>query len=547
MKVTIAQSRQYIGDMNRNAQNVITDIRKAKNMGSDIVVFPELTIPGYLSMDLFHDRNYLEKNKQVLDDVVKNSEGIMALVGFADYEEGKIGPGGRPVAYNSVAVIADGKILGVQDKFLLPEYDIFDENRYFRVGRGQQVFEYKGKKIGVQICEDMWSEGYNQDVSNGLVELGAQMIINLSASPFDNTKLEKRKNLISKISKENNVPFVYANLVGSYDGYDGQVVFDGRSMASDLEGRIVAVGKSFDEDMFTIDLDKQNEEVAVISDDRKDTYDALVMGVKDYLGSIGKKSVSIGLSGGIDSALVAAIAVDALGNENVKGYLMPSKFSSQGSLDDAKALADNLGIEYSILPIQKGADTMESILEEEFKGMSRDVTEENIQARVRGNLLMATSNKLGNLVLSTGNKTEMALGYCTLYGDMSGGLSVISDLNKLAVYDLSRWRNEFEGREVIPQNTIDKAPSAELSEDQTDEEGLGAGYDVLAPLVDLAIEKKYTIEDLVDMGYDRELVADTVRRVDLNEHKRRQAPPGIKVTEKSFGIGRRVPMVHNWR
>lgn len=457
-----------------------------------MIVFPELSIPGYLCMDLFLDKEFIQKNKAALNKIIDASKGISVIVGFADSDENG--------TYNSAAIISDGKLIGVQDKTLLPDYDIFFEQRYFKSSRELKIFNLNGKKLGIEICEDMWDENYQRKVSSELIQNGAEIIINLSASPFYPGKFDERKNQIERVHKSKNVPFIYANTIGSQDGYDGQVL-----------------------------------------------YDSLVFGVKEYFNHFdNSKKAFIGLSGGIDSALVAAIATDALGSSRVKGIGMPSMFSSQGSLDDAKALAENLGIDYSVIPISPAVDAYEKMFETEFQGLARDIAEENIQARIRGNILMAEANKFRGFVLSTGNKTEMALGYCTLYGDMSGGLSVISDLDKLKVYELSKYRNEISTKEVIPTSSIIKAPSAELSENQTDEAGLGAPYEILAPLVNAVVEDGLGIE-VLSRKYDPKLVEDVVRRVHYNEYKRRQAAPGFKVTKKSFGIGRRIPMMHNWR
>lgn len=540
MKIAIAQMNSYPADINRNVQNTIKYIEKAKKQNANIIVFPEMTIPGYLSMDLFQNQNFIDANKKGLEEVIKHTNNITAIVGFAD-SEGKIGPGAVPIIYNSAAVIKNKKLLGIQDKTLLPQYDIFDERRYFSSSRGTKVFEINGEKIGVQICEDLWDSDYEEKVTSNLKSQGAKIIFNLSASPYYIGKVNLRK---EQLKRHSGTKILYANTVGVHDGYDGQVIFDGRSMVIDLEGKIIAAGKKFEEDLLIIDFDKKNPEVILEEKQIADMYEALVFGVQEYFKQFNDKTKAfIGLSGGIDSALVGAIAKDALGSKRVKGIAMPSKYSSKSSLDDAKKLAENLGIEYSVISIKEGVKGFEKMLEKDFLGTKTDVTEENIQARIRGNILMAESNKFGGIVLSTGNKTEMALGYCTLYGDMSGGLSVIADADKLKVYEMAKYRNSIS--KVIPNSSIEKAPTAELAPGQSDEKGLGASYEILAPLVNEIIEDGKNKDELTSK-YELKLVENTLRRVHGSEYKRRQAAPAFKVTKKSFGIGRRVPMNHNF-
>ncbi len=541
MKIAIAQMKSYQGDIQRNVKKTIEYVDMAKRRGAEIVVFPELAIPGYLSMDLFQNPRFIEANKRGLEKVVNHTNGISTIVGFAD-SQGKRGPGGKPIVYNSAAIIQDGKIIDVQDKTLLPEYDIFDESRYFVSSQRSRVVEIGGKKIGVQICEDMWDEDYEKKVTDDLVKLGADMIVNLSASPFYEGKFSQR---IKEI-KRHNIPFVYANTVGVQDGYDGQVVFDGKSIATDLESRVIALGKAFEEDLIVFDVDAKNPEIKLRENEIEDLYNALVLGVKDYFEPFAEKKAIIGLSGGIDSALVAAIAKDALGKDRVRGIAMPSRYSSEHSLSDAKELAENLDISYYVAPIEKAHKAFSEIFADATGMQVSGIADENIQARSRGNINMTFSNQFNDFVLSTGNKTEMALGYCTLHGDMAGGLSPIADVDKLKVYELARYVNEKAGREIIPKNTIEKPPSAELAPGQEDEIGLGAPYEVLAPLVNEIVEDGASRDELIGR-YDSNLVDDSLRRVYNNEFKRRQANPGIKVTKKSFGIGRRIPMLHGWR
>ena len=545
MKIAIGQIKSNPGDFEANTKKIIQYIESAKSQGAEIVTFPELAVPGYMSMDLVLEKGFSQKNKESIEEIAKHTQGITAIVGFIDEDQTLIGADDTPTRYNSAAIIRDQKIIGIQDKTLLPEYDIFSEKRYFAPSRGIRVFEIgNNTKIGVQICEDLWDTNYPTKVSRELVNKGAQFIFNLSASPFQLGKISQRQKLIEKISSQKGVSFIYTNLVGSYDGYDGQLVFDGRSLVYNLEGKLIAIGNDFDEDLLFVDTNS-NKEIQYNPDSNEELFKALTYGIKEYFEQTGFKKAFIGLSGGVDSGLVAPLAVEALGKENVKGVLMPSEFSSQGSIDDAIALSENLGIEYSIVPIKDTYNSMVSSLSKDFNGKEFDVTEENIQARIRGMILMAQANKFNGLVLSTGNKTETSLGYSTLYGDMAGGLSVIADLDKLRVYELAKYINKVKGKEIIPQNTLDKAPSAELRTEQTDEAGLGAPYSVLVPIVNGFVENRKTKEELYET-YPKKVVDDCYRRIKINEHKRRQAAPGIRVTSKSFGIGRRIPISHSW-
>ena len=545
MKINISQMTPVPGDIQGNVLKIKEEIKEAKKAGAELVVFPELTITGYLAMDLFNDDRFVKENKEALLEIVKNVKGIAAIIGFVDYDNIKK-PDATITKYNSAAFIQDQKIITIIDKTLLPDYDIFYENRYFNTARNKTVIEFKGENIGVMICEDMWDEGYKENVAAEHVAHGASILINISASPFYIGKTKEREAVIKKITTTHKIPFIYINTVGSFDGYDGQIIFDGRSSAYNQYGQKTHQAKAFLEDRITIDckrlLVKEFEE----TEDIEDLYQSLVLGIKNYFGQVGTKKSFIGLSGGIDSALVAALAVDALGREHVTGIGMPSRYSSEGSVTDADVLAKNLGIPFIIVPIEDEFKIIQENLTPHFVGMKEDVTEENIQARLRGLILMAFANKYNAMVISTGNKTETALGYCTLYGDMNGGLSAISDVSKTQVYDLCRHINKRAGKELIPVSTIEKPPSAELSDNQTDEESLGADYSVISPLVEDYLENGLGPKDL-KKKYPGAPVDDLLRRIHKNEFKRRQAPPGIKVTKKSFGIGRRVPLVHNWK
>lgn len=545
MKIEIAQITTDQGNLDQNKAKILDTIEKAKAKGSDLVVFPELAGPGYASMDLFLRRNFLRKNKQAVVEIASQTHGIGTLVGFTDYNDQIIMPDGSWFKNNAAAFIYDGQIKEVFYKTLLPYYDVFDEDRLFAPGRQRKVVNFKGTNIGVEVCEDAWDQGYSTKVSDELVRLGADVLINLSASPFYVGKRDTREEVIRRIVNRHKKPFIYANLVGGQDGYDGELIFDGQSMAFDTQGNLIALGKAFQEDLITVDLENsqviETPKYAPVSQ----LHDALVFGVKEYFRRTGQKIAHIGLSGGIDSALVAALATEALGPDNIYGYTMPSDYSSNGSIEDSKSLANNLGCHFEIIPVGGVFDSYIRSLAPGFEGLEQDVTEENIQARIRGNILMAKSNKLGGLVLSTGNKTETALGYTTLYGDMAGGLAVISDVSKLKVYELANYINERAGREIIPYNTIQKPPSAELRPGQTDEQSLGIEYNILSPLVDTIIEQDVDLQELYEM-FPSEYVNKVSRLIKIAEYKRRQAPPGIKVTSKSFGIGRRVPITYTF-
>lgn len=547
MRLFVAQITTYPGDILGNTTKIIETIKEAKAVGAQLVVFPELALPGYLSMDLFNDNSFIEQNKEALLAIAKETAGIAALIGFVDYEE-TLHVDGSYKKYNSVAFVQDGELKAVVDKTLLPTYDIFDEHRYFQPARNNKPVEIAGKQVGLLICEDMWGESYQLDLAKELVANGAQLIIDVSASPFHVNKLNERKKIINNIFKNHSVPLLYVNLVGSFDGYEGQVVFDGRSLWYDKNGTLQYQFDGFCEQTKLIDTQEQSEESfkPPADNDMEDLFQALVLGVRSYFEITGIPKAFIGLSGGIDSALVAAIAVEALGKERVIGLCMPSQYSSSGSVTDAQALAKNLGIRMDVVPIKEPFTSVKEALKVSFKDRAEDVTEENIQARLRGLYLMAYANKFGGMVLSTGNKTELALGYCTLYGDMSGGLAVISDLSKMRVYALSEYINERAGKELIPVATITKPPSAELAADQTDESSFGASYEIISPLVQEYLEDFATSTQL-KKKYPIDLVDSLVWKIHANEHKRRQAAPGIRVTKKAFGVGRRVPLAHKWR
>ncbi len=538
MKIELAQISTDPGNLDKNFMKVVRAIETAKKEKSDIVVFPELAIPGYMSMDLFLNRNYLKANKYFVQSLSGFTENIMAIVGFVDYD--------KKGCYNCAAIFQDGKLIGVQNKTLLPEYDVFFENRYFTSSKEEKIFEYKGVKIGIEICEDLWDEMYPVKVSDRLVDLGAEVLINISASPFYAGKLSERQRLIEKVVKKHKVPFVYTNLVGGQDGYEGELVFDGQSLVYNSSSQLIGLGKRFEEDVFSVDLDSGNSISPPKFNPNAETYEALVLGIREYFRRTGFKKGFIGLSGGIDSALTACLATEALGKENVFGISMPSKYSSPGSIEDAKILAGNLGIDFKILSIEKIHEVLEGQFRSEFQNINETTVDENLQARLRGLILMAHANKYGGLVITTANKTETALGYTTLYGDMCGAIAPISDVSKLKVYELAKYINKISKRYIIPARTISKAPSAELKDNQTDEGSLGAPYLLISPLVDEIIEDGANIAELTGK-YPEDLVRRITRIINYSEYKRRQAPPGIKVTKKAFGTGRRVPIAHNFK
>ncbi len=553
-RVAVAQISTDPGAIEKNTQKIIEQICKAREQGAKLIVFPELTIPGYLAMDLLKRPAFLLQNKQALQQIRHATEGITAIVGFADFDPNKFGPDGRPLVYNSAAVIHDGKILSVQDKTLLPEYDIFFERRYFAPARESKIVSIDGLKIGTEICEDLWTNGYSQDPTKSLVDQGADLIVNLSASPFHIGKLPVRHELIRKTASNNHVPFIYANLVGSFDGHEGEVVFDGRSIVMKPNGTLQALGKGFQEELMMVDIFGAQEIELPKIEEVAELHDALVLGIKDYFRRLGPsfKKAIIGLSGGIDSALVAALAVEALGPDKVLGITMPTRFNKEETKLDAKILAENLGIEFRTSPIEETFKTELATFQSDpdIAARSADTTEENFQARIRMMRLMAYANKLGGIVLNTGNRTELALDNMTIYGDMVGGFSVLGDVDKDRVFDLCRYINLRAGREVIPQTTIDRIPTAELKEGQTDAMVMGDDPQRLAPMMREIIEEDLCFSEALSKFRDQfseELIDSSFNRLDRSEWKRRQAAPSIRVTKHTFGDGRRVPMGHKFK
>jgi NAD+ synthase (glutamine-hydrolysing) len=550
----MAQINATVGDLKGNRERIIEFGRKAIDAGADVVAFPEMAMTGYPPLDLLPPREtrppsgnrrpeqeeFVRLNKEYLNDIAEQLRGITAIVGFVDYDAYNL--------YNSAAVIRNGTIEHVAQKTLLPTYDVFDEHRYFTPAiRNDPIpLDNKGEQftLGTSICEDIWDEevGYSVKVVDSLSLLGAKVIVNVNASPFHDRIRDVRFRILKRKATRFGVAIFYVNLVGGQD----ELVFDGQSLAVDRNGRLIGIGRQFEEDLVIVDVEADGTGRAEIKpppyDREEEMFNAIVLGVRDYFRKTGFKRALIGLSGGIDSSLVAVIAATALGKENVTGVSMPSRFSSDHSKSDAKQLADNLGIGYLTIPIEKIFQTFEAEIKPFFKGKPPDVAEENLQARLRGNILMTLSNKFGDLVLSTGNKTELALGYATLYGDMSGGLEVIGDVSKMEVYALSEYYNRRTGREVIPKNCFTKIPSAELRLEQFDP----FDYSVVSPLVADIIENRLSRSELIKKGYPEEVVTDTIRRTRGAEYKRRQAAPVIKITKKAFGLGWKMPIVNKF-
>ena len=546
MKIGLAQTNATVGDFPKNAKRMLAAYRDCLEQGAEIVVFPELSLVGYPPQDLLFKSQFVDKSLQALDYLSTEMTQVPALVGFVDYNESEIP--GKPFR-NGVALVRNGKVEQKFFKRLLPEYDVFNEARYFEPSEATNIFEHGETKVGVTICEDIWTEDYlpsalyDTDPVSDVVDAGAEIVLNLSASPFSVGKAESRESMLQSVAKQKQVPIVYCNAVGAND----QLVFDGNSFVVSAEGEPLIRLAGFETDAAVCNPFESTDEnldlTPNFSDDQQ-VYQALVLGVRDYVQKCGFKSVCLGLSGGIDSALTAAIAADAIGAENVYGLTMPSQYSSEGSVNDSFDLAKNLGIHCQEVPISGTFEAIKTAMNPVFGEREEDVTEENIQARIRGVFNMAFANKMGHLLLTTGNKSELAVGYCTIYGDMCGGLAVISDLPKTRVYSVSRWINRE--RELIPWNTIEKAPSAELRPDQKDQDTL-PDYETLDAILGLYVEMQLSAEDIIEQyGYDETLVRWIQRRVELNEWKRQQAAPGIKVTSKAFGLGRRMPIVHKF-
>jgi len=540
MKIGFAQINPIVGDLSGNFEQIAGAYERLTAAGAELVVTPELAITGYPPQDLLFKSQFVPQNLEILEKLQSRVRGAGLLVGFVDRNQGR----GKPF-HNAAALLQSGAPISKTHKSLLPTYDVFDEDRYFEPARSVTPLMFGNKKIGVTICEDIWTERYlprplyDVEPVRSLVEQGAEIILNLSASPFGLGKPGIRREMVATLARTHGRAICYCNVVGGND----QLVFDGNSFAVNSSGELIAQLPGFRTAGEVVETEATQTMQPPASDDMGELFEALSLGVRDYLTKCNFKSTVLGLSGGIDSAIVAAVAVNALGPENVLGASMPSPYSSRGSIDDALALARNLGIKCLQIPIANAFTAFKAQFAESFDGLSEDTTEENMQARLRGMTLMALSNKFGHLLLTTGNKSELAVGYCTLYGDMAGGLAVISDVPKTMVYALARWINR--DREIIPVSTIEKPPSAELKPGQTDQDTLPP-YDVLDEILRLYVEENMSARDIIAHGFDEKTVRWVQRRVDLNEYKREQAAPGIKVTSRAFGAGRRMPIAQKY-
>ena len=533
LRIVMAQLDFMVGDIRRNSEKIVAaSIRARDELAADCIVFPELALTGYPPEDLLLRPAFIAQVNDALAALPAQVKGIHVIVGYPRAQGAAL--------YNSAAVIHDGAIHATYDKHLLPNYSVFDEKRYFTPGREPCVVDLCGVPTGITLCEDIWQPGPAQLAC----EAGARLVVNLNASPFHTEKGREREAVVGQRSRECGVPIVYVNLVGGQD----ELVFDGGSFAMDGEGRTVCRAHSLEEHLAPVDFLLQDDGGGVTALEGKvvpypareaGIYDALVLGVRDYIDKNGFAGVVIGLSGGIDSALTLAIAVDAIGAQKVEAVLMPSRYTADMSVEDARLECERLGVEYQVIPIEPVFRSFLSILEEEFAGMPVDATEENIQARCRGIILMAISNKKGKMVLTTGNKSEMAVGYATLYGDMAGGFAPIKDVPKTLVYHLAAYRNGI--APVIPQRVLERPPSAELAPDQKDEDSLPP-YEILDPILEMYIEEDCGPEEIVAAGFDRETVRRVVRMVNRNEYKRRQAPPGVRISQRAFGRDRRYPI-----
>lgn len=548
MRIALAQTNPIIGDIHGNIGRVLRAIEAGAAEDAALVVLPELAVSGYPPKDLLLNPQFISDNVAAVEAIAEHCTNTAALVGFAQPSTDQRGR----LLRNSVALLADGIVREVHHKTLLPTYDVFDEQRYFEPGGKIVVSEFGGCKLGISVCEDLWNDLscnrrqlYHIDPVEELAAAGAEIFINVSASPFVVDKPAYREQLISAQAKRHKVPLIYVNQVGGND----ELIFDGASLVFDSSGMLIARGKSFQEDLLVVDLASGQQRIEPLPGRIESVHKALVLGLRDYVHKCGFKDVILGLSGGIDSAVTAALAVDALGADHVTGVSMPSRYSSGHSKDDAAELARNLGIDYKQIPIGETHQSFERTLKEVFSSAPSGLAEENVQARIRGVILMAVSNKTGALVLTTGNKSELAVGYCTLYGDMNGGLAVISDVPKMMVYELARYINR--DRNIIPASTITKVPSAELREDQADQDSLPP-YELLDGILQRYIEEGKPVPQIISemaslSGFDESVVWDVIRMVSLNEYKRKQAAPGLKVTSRAFGFGRRMPIAQRYQ
>ena len=547
MRIALAQINPTVGDLSGNSRKIIDFTRRAEEAGADLVVFPELCVTGYPPQDLLESAYFLQAVSNTLDDIAAAiPAGLGVIVGAPLVNRDPVGKR----LYNTAMLYEAGIQKAVVRKQLLPTYDVFDENRYFEPADSCSIVEWRGLKLGLHICEDMWNNEeqaryylYDENPIDALAHQGADLFINISASPFYAGKHDVRNRLIAENCQEHSIPFVYVNQVGA----NTELIFDGDSRVHDAAGHLVRCAKSFEEDLIFWEMESTPVPVSCGRTRIENVHDALVLGIRDYFEKTAAFAKAlVGLSGGIDSAVTCALAVEALGRDRVVGVTMPSKYSSSGSVDDSVALAEAYGIEFHRIPIVQAVSAFDDMLADVFAGTSPGIAEENIQARTRGVTLMAISNKFNHLLLTTGNKSEMSVGYATLYGDMNGGLAVLSDVFKMEVYALAEYINEKAGRDLIPRNTITKPPSAELRPDQKDQDSLPP-YPVLDEILCRYIEEKQDLEEIAAATNQAEnFVLDILRKVDRNEYKRRQAPPGLRVSKKAFGVGRRLPIVMRW-
>jgi NAD+ synthase/NAD+ synthase (glutamine-hydrolysing) len=540
VKIALGQINTTVGDFSGNAARIVDAARRAQSSGAALVIFPELAICGYPPRDLVENRAFVRRNQEMAERIAAETPGIAVICGLAMEAEAQTGKS----VMNSAVLLKDGRQQFLQHKMLLPTYDVFDESRNFAPGAEQRLVQICGRQVALTICEDAWNDKsfwnrqlYGIDPVENLMQAGGRLVLNISASPFYAGKRGLRRDMLAAIARRYRVPVVMCNLVGGNDS----LVFDGSSMVIGPDGSVVAQGKSFEEDLIFCELDSLRGDMRpTVPGEEASIYAALVLGTRDYVHKCGFRQVIVGLSGGIDSALTACIAADALGPENVLGVTMPTEYSSSGSVEDSQKLATNLGIRFELVPIAGIFATFRSTLEPLFAGRAEDVTEENLQPRIRGAILMALSNKFGSLVLTTGNKSELAVGYCTLYGDMVGGLAVISDVPKTMCYRLAAYVNSR--RAVIPAATIQKPPSAELRPGQLDTDSLPP-YDILDPILEDYIEDSKSAQEIASSRkLDLELVRRVIRMVEGAEYKRQQAAPALKITQKAFGVGRRFPI-----
>lgn len=544
MKIALSQINPIIGDIDYNKSKILEGYKKGVEKGSDLVILPELALCGYPPQDLIEKDEFRQAVIKATIEIAEQTKDVGLIFGTITEEFDNVGTG----VYNSAVLCFDGKIQFVQHKTLLPNYDVFDEVRYFESAKDVRNFEFKGEKLGISICEDIWNDAdywkqrlYERDPVQRLIDKGATILINISASPYHFGRKDERKEMLSVLTGTNKIPLAYVSCVGAQT----DLIFDGASLCLDRKGELVKSGKSFAEDFLIFDTNKNYEPLTIEPKCFGEVLlKALVLGLKDYATKTGFKKALVGLSGGIDSALVTYIAVQAFGNENVHVVLMPSQYSSEGSVTDSEKLIENLNISSETIQIEPIYNEFIKALTPSFENTKPDVTEENLQARIRGTLLMALSNKFGYLLCTTGNKSEMAVGYATLYGDMNGALAVIADVYKTQVYQIANYINKK--GEIIPQNIIDKAPSAELRPDQKDEDSLPP-YKILDKILQLYLEEYKEIDEISKIMGDRDLVKKYLKLVDRNEFKRKQAAPVLRVTKKAFGYGRRFPIVQGWR